>query len=462
MLLLSAAVVVIIGVAVLTARGFDVRLVLSAAALLLGALAGDPTVIVRTFLNTFSDEKFVIPICSAMGFAYVLKHTGCDEHLVRLLVAPVRRVKFLMIPGVIGIGFVVNVPVISQTSTAVCLGAVVVPVMRAAGFSLPTIGAALLLGASVGGELFNPGAPELNTVSKLTGTSPPELAQKHLPWVVLPMLVISMLTFWVWSRWWEKNAAPLSSGGAGLGVKESLSTTPSPLTPLPQEEKSVHLLKALVSLVPLVLLFISGPPLHWMTIPPEWLAISKEVPNAEKLAGGRMIGLAMLVGVGVAAAIVPRKAGGCAKAFFEGAGYGFTNVISLIVVANCFGKGIELVGLAKVLGEVIEAQPRLLTLLAVLVPWLFATICGSGMASTQSLYGFFHGPAEALGETPDDVGALVSVGSAAGRTMSPVAAVALMCGKLTDTSPWRLVGRVAGPLIVGMVGVIALRMLRLV
>jgi DcuC family C4-dicarboxylate transporter len=167
----------------------------------------------------------------------------------------------------------------------------------------------------------------------------------------------------------------------------------------------------------------------------------------------------MLVGVVVAAAAAPRKAGGCAKAFFEGAGYGFTHIISLIVVANCFGEGIKQVGLAEVLGDFIRAEPRLLTPLAVLVPWLFAVVSGSGMASTQSLYGFFFDPAVAVGQNPNDVGAMVSTGAAAGRTMSPVAAVALMCGKLTDTSPWPLVGRVAIPLLCGLAVVIALRML---
>ena len=90
--------------------------------------------VVREFLSTFSNEKFVVPICSAMGFAYVLRHTGCDRHLVLLLVKPIRYVRFLMVPGVVVVGFLVNIPVISQTSTAVCIGPVVVPLMRAAGF----------------------------------------------------------------------------------------------------------------------------------------------------------------------------------------------------------------------------------------------------------------------------------------------------------------------------------------
>ena len=67
-------------------RQIDVRLVLFVTALALGGLAESVDVILRKFLATFSDEKFVIPICTAMGFSYVLRRTGCDLHLVRLLV----------------------------------------------------------------------------------------------------------------------------------------------------------------------------------------------------------------------------------------------------------------------------------------------------------------------------------------------------------------------------------------
>ena len=81
------------------------------------------------------------------------------------------------------------------------------------------------------------------------------------------------------------------------------------------------------------------------------------------------------------------------------------------------------------------------------------------MASTQSLFGFFTEPAANLHQDPNSIGAMVAVSSAVGRTMSPVAAVALMCGTLTGESPVALVKRVAGPLVIGLVGVVLLRML---
>jgi C4-dicarboxylate transporter, DcuC family len=318
-------------------RGLDVRLVLLAAALALASLTGDIAPIVRTFLITLSDEKFVLPICTAMGFAYVLKHTGCDTHLVQLLVAPLRKVRFLLVPGVVCAGFVVNIPVISQTSTAVCLGTVVVPLMRAAGFSNVAIGSTLLLGASVGGELLNPGAPELNSVREKVGGDVRAIIPFIIP-LLAPLFVLSTITLWILIGWREKHTQPEP-------------TTESAETPTPVK---VNLLRAMVPLVPLALLFFTGPPLELMQIPQRIVVNRPLEEPSMAVAGpalttlmeakkdpyfsGRLIGLAMLIGVAVAAIVTPKKAGGCMKAFFEGAGYAFTNVISLIVVANCFGE----------------------------------------------------------------------------------------------------------------------------
>ena len=127
-----------------------------------------------------------------MGFAYVLKLTRADQHLVRLLIGPIRSARFFLVPWIVLVGFIVNIPIISQTSTAVCLGPVVVPLMRAAGYSFATIGACLLLGASVGGELLNPGAPELLTVQKVTHVTTQEQVARYLPGPVFVQLAVSL------------------------------------------------------------------------------------------------------------------------------------------------------------------------------------------------------------------------------------------------------------------------------
>lgn len=458
------AIIVIVAAVTAVLRGIEVRLSLFVAALTLGLISGDIVPIVRTFLTTFSSEKFVVPICSAMGFAYVLKHTGCDLHLVRLLMNPVRHVQWLMVPGVVLVGFLVNIPVISQTSTAVCIGTVVVPVMRAAGFTPAATGAALLLGVSVGGELLNPGAPELLTIQSTVRHQSVIDTREMMPYllrVVLPQLVVSALVlWWIIGRPKASEAQlPNAQGSDDVALER------------------VNPFKAMVPLVPLILLFISGPPLNWVSAPQYWVVNRPAEMTSAGLVGPgpaaigetlrdplystRMIGLAMLIGVGIAALASPRRSPGCMKAFFEGAGYGFTHIVSLIVIANCFGKGIEQVGIANYLGDWIANTPSLLHPLAAIVPASFAFVCGSGMAATQSLYGFFYGPAMLLDQDPISVGAMVSVGSAAGRTMSPVAAVVLMTAALTGTTPFELIKRVAPALIAGLAAVITLRLLAL-
>jgi DcuC family C4-dicarboxylate transporter len=173
----------------------------------------------------------------------------------------------------------------------------------------------------------------------------------------------------------------------------------------------------------------------------------------------RMIGFAMLLGVVAAALVTPTKVKGVAAAFFEGAGYGYGHIVSLIVAANCFGRAIREIGIAHSLGQGIAAWPDVLMPAAGIIPLGFAALCGSGMASTQSLFGFFAEPALKLGIDPTHVGAVVSIASAAGRTMSPVAAVTLMCARMTGTSPLELSKQVAIPLLISIATIIVFAMI---
>ena len=89
---LAGLLVVIVAVGAIVRRA-EVRLTLLLAALALGAVAGKPEGIVRTFLRMMTNEQFVVPLCCCLGFAYVLRHTDCDRHLVHLLVRPLRRAR---------------------------------------------------------------------------------------------------------------------------------------------------------------------------------------------------------------------------------------------------------------------------------------------------------------------------------------------------------------------------------
>ena len=404
-LTLAAAIVAAAGYAV--ARGADVRLVLLVAAVALAALRGNVAPVVATFLATFSDEKFVVPICTAMGFAYVLRLTECDRHLVRLLTHPLRSARVVLVPGVVLAGFLVNVPVISQTSTVVCLGAVVVPLMRAARMSDKTIGAAMLLGASIGGELLNPGAPELNSVAQQitrdlgTPVSPTDIVPA-VQKLVFVHLALTTVLFWLVCWRADRKDGP-----------------PAAAAELPPEGR-INLVRALVPLIPLVLLYLQGEPFRLFHVGERWVFLD---PAKEHGAyDTRLIGLAMLVGVLAAArqpVAGPRRAEGVLRrGRVRVRGGHFPDRDCPLLRDGHRGDragGVDRRGL-------FERAPGLLVPAAGFVPLAFAALSGSGMAATQSLYGFFVGPAVRLGADPKDVGAVVAIGAAAGRTMSPVAA----------------------------------------
>src|SRR6516164_3047824 len=98
---LAFGVVIIAAAVWAITRRVDVRLALLVAAFALGAIAQDVPSIVRQFFLTLTNEQFVVPICCAMGFAYVMRLSGCDQHLVQLLVKPLRRFRVLLIPGAV-------------------------------------------------------------------------------------------------------------------------------------------------------------------------------------------------------------------------------------------------------------------------------------------------------------------------------------------------------------------------
>lgn len=463
-MILFAGLFVIVAAIAAIVRRVDVRLVLLLAALALGCLAGHPEVIVQKFLTTLVSEQFALPIGCCLGFVFVLRQTGCDRHLVHLLVQPIQRVRPLLIPGTVLVGALVNVPVLSQTSTAVLIGAVLVPVLRAARISPVTIGAALLLGSSIGGEILNPGAPEVRTVAQASGEilKPNNWVAQALP-LLLIELTVATAVFWLLSlpaearharqvKLAESRCDWVGRRGATAPQKDA-------------EAFRINLLKAMIPFVPITVLFLTQlpEPFRLFHVPMTWLVDVEHFQGTPSQLHSafdcRLIGAVMLLGVAAAALTERRQLPGTALTFFEGVGFAFAHIISLIVAASCFGEGVRQIGLAKLLGQLVETWPKLLTPAAIGLPLSFAALCGSGMATTQSLFAFFVEPARHLHYDPLRLGAVVSLASAAGRTMSPVAAVTLMCAASAEVSPLQLVRRVVLPLLAGMLAVLGMSLL---
>src|SRR5439155_23636234 len=136
-------------------------------------------------------------------------------------------------------------------------------------------------------------------------------------------------------------------------------------------------------------------------------------------------------------------------AFFEGAGHAYAHIISVIIVATTFAAGITASGLIKQFAEATSHYPAALTLAAVLLPWFFAFISGTGVGIGAPMIQVIVPIAQQIGLDAIRIGALVTISAQFGRTSSPVAPIVMLCAALSGMHPLDLLRRVWPPLLAG-------------
>ena len=409
-MLTFAGLVIVAAAVYLMVRQVEVRIVLLGAGLAMALLAGHPLSLADTFTRAMV-SGMVAPICAAMGFATVLSATGCDRHFVQLVLGPVRRFKWLALPGGILAAYFVNMAIPSATSTAAALGSILVPLLLVGGWSPATAGAALVLGASFGGDLLNPGSQDIQTVAAMARLPAAALSAK-----IVPASALGALT----------AAAVFAALGRRIVVADA-----APLAPGAPFETSYS--KAVVPLIPVGLLLLGNagvPFLAWLVEVPEggeWRALANSLPVVR----------AMLVGTILAMAACWRDAPRLATTFFDGMGRAYGNIISLTITAQCFGAGIAAIGLADALLAHANGDGSL-ALLSGGFPWARATLSGSGSGAIATFAQTFLSQVDPT-RGPETFGALACFGGAFGRTMSPVAAVVIYASTLVGVRPIELI-----------------------
>lgn len=413
--------------AYLLARRVEARLVLVGAGLAMALAAGRPLAAADAFTRGMV-APMVAPICAALGFAGVLGATGCSAHLVYLLLAPVRRARALALPGGILAAYLVNVAVPSQTSAAAALGPVLVPLLLAAGFAPEVAGAALLLGASFGGDLVNPGAQDVQTLAGTAAAAGLPLAAAAVSARVVPATLAGVLVAAAAFAWLHRRPD---------GPEVVLPTG----APAGAEGFRFSPFKAIVPLVPVLLLLLA----YGGFSPLAWLVAA---PAGDPLAGALPVVRAMLLGSLLALAAAGREAAAAAGRFFTGMGEAYGGIISLTLSAQVFGAGLAAIGFSQALVTALGGSAAAGALLAVGLPWLLAALSGSGSGPVQVFGQSFlvHLGAE---QDPARLAALACLGGAFGRTLSPVAAVTLYCSGLVGAPPAALVRRVLPALLAG-------------
>lgn len=409
-------ILVVAAVVVLLARRAEVRLVLLGGGFVLACLGGQPLLIFDVFARAMV-AGLVAPICAAMGFAAVMTHTGCDRHLVELLARPLRRAGAAVAAGGILVAYLVNVAVPSQTSTAAAVGPILVPLMQASGLSPVQSGAALVLGASFGGDLLNPAAQDPMAIAGTTELSAPLIYARVWPASLVGLLVAAAVFQWQ--------------------VRKSLAT-PRAL----ESHGQVHLGKALVPLLPLTLLLLA----YAGFTPLGWLLEAPQGEAWEAVASGLPVVRAMLLGV-LAIGLLCREPN-VVREFFEGMGRAYASIISLTIVAQCFGAGLAAVGLADLILAAVSGHAWLTVSMAILFPLALALLSGSGSGPILT---FAQTLLVKLGPGHERLAAMACLSGAYGRTASPVSAVVIYCAGLVNVDPRELVGWVYQPLLAGAV-----------
>lgn len=416
--MIVALALVILAVAfALVWRGRDVRVVLFAAALLIGALAGQAGAVFRKTAETLSDAKFALPICTAMGFAFAVRETGCADALVRLLLKPLGRFPGVAVPGTSAAAFLVNTAVPSQSSTAAAVGPLAVPTLTR--LRAPAIDAAtaLVLGASICGALLNPGLAEVAAMGRLLSLAPEVLVVRLAP-AALAALLVGIVVL----RASRRSADPQAIADAPAAGDA------------PAKPSAWYL--ALLPPLPIAWLMLGHPSLPWR--------------NA--IAGLRPVGLevfaAMIGGGALVLLLAARDRRGATQAFFNGMGYGFGQVMTILAVSTGVAKALELAGVLDAAIAVASGRALVLIALVFALSFALAVVSGSSAAGISMLIAL--GPrAGELGCAPHVLAGAIIFAAEAGRTASPVSAVLLVGSELTGVPPRDIALRLALPCLLG-------------
>ncbi len=414
----TASLIIIALAIYFLAKQAEVRLTLFAAGLALATLALKPLVVFDVFLAEMGNGKTIGPICSAMGYAFVLKATGSDRVMVQLFLAPARKARWLLIPVGCITGFVANIAITSQTAVAAAVGPILVPLMLAAGYAPVVAIATLVLGCSGGGSLYNPGDADLVAIHEFS-QAPMKMALGAMLWPLLGGFTTAVGVFAFLNR------------PSKLGVAAPSVSTEEASVPVGQRWK------ALLPPLPLILIFALMPGVLFSTPPAPF---AKGLPVLH----------AMILSTMVVLVLCRREVLSSVKAFFEGMGYAYAHVISLIVTASCFIAGMTEVGLTERLVRFAAVGGWASKLAAMFFPGALAVLSGSGIGPSVAFSKAVLPSLRQIDLTGAlDLGVLAAIAATFGRTMSPVAAVVIFSATLANVPVAKIVRTTALPLFAG-------------
>lgn len=385
----------------------ETRLVLFLSGVVMALLSGKVTEAFNAFSAAMVNSGLVPVICTVMGFAFVMKVTKCDMHLVHLLAGFLTKFRAVLIPGAVIVTFSVNIALPSAAGCAAAVGAILIPTLMSAGIH-PAVAASAVL-AGTWGSVFNPGSAHVPFIAKLANVDVMTVIAGHTMASIVGIAVVAvMLTAVAMIRKEDRGyegAAQLAGDG----------------------EFSVSFIKAFVPLVPLLLLVLG----------------SKQV----KLIPEVSVPMAMIIGAALGFAVTRMNPQEISKQFFNGMGEAYGSVIGIIVAAAVFTKGMELIGLTGALITFMKQSQSIAKIASTFGPFIVAVLSGSGDAATLAFNGAITPHAQQFGMGITQMGSQAFLTGALGRSMSPVAGAAIVVAGLARVNTIEITKRNAPAMI---------------
>ncbi|SUT88162.1 anaerobic c4-dicarboxylate antiporter [[Actinobacillus] rossii] len=418
------SVVAIVGISAtiyLLIKKYETRTVLIGVGLIMAIITVKPMEALDAFAKAMTSSGLIMAICSSMGFAYVMKYTKCDTHLVHLLTKPLSGLKFFLIPIATIMTFFINIAIPSAAGCAAAVGATLIPVLKSAGVRPATAGAAILAGTF--GSMMSPGSSHSAMISEMSGLTITEVNLSHAPYTMIAgaigavMLTLLAIVFKDYGE--EHRQAYLKENTAA----ETAFTKVNPLF-------------ALAPLIPLVILVIGGTSLQKEV---SWLAwTNMGVPQAMLI--GTIYGI-------IVTRISPAK---ITEEFFNGMGNSYANVLGIIIAASVFVAGLKSTGAVDSAIDFLKHSNEFVRWGATIGPFLMGLVTGSGDAAAIAFNTAVTPHAAELGYTHLNLGMAAAIAGAIGRTASPIAGVTIVCAGLALVSPVEMVKRTAPGMVLAV------------
>ncbi len=394
-------------------KRYETRMVLLTSGFLMAIVGMKPLAAFDQFQKSMTSAGLIAAILSVMGFAYVMKLTKCDQYLVNLVAGAVTKIRFALIPAATMATFVINIALPSAAGVTAAVGAVLIPVLMAAGVH-PAVAAAAILAGSFG-SVLSPGSSHIVMVAKMAKVSEVEAIGVLSSTAVIAGLIgaITLALF----AYLRKEDRGHDSNVAAAGTKFQFTL--------------MNFLKAMVPVLPLVLLVLGTRP--------------------EFKSWGMSVPMAMLIGAAVAILVTWTKPAEVVKSFFDGMGKAYGDIMGIIIAAGVFTAGLKAVGLIDLMLANLKGVQGAIGAAATFGPFLIALLSGSGDAATIAFNEAVTPHAAEFGLSIEHLGTLASLAGALGRTMSPVAGAAIVAAGIAGVSPIEVAKRNAPGMIIASI-----------